>query len=277
LHTGERTYGISRLAVLALGSAMLASGAAAESIKVATWNMTYLHHVPGEPLRDRAPARSEEDYELLRKYRDRLGADVIALQEVNGPKAGLVFPPDEYDLYFSARYIDDLVTGKAMHADPEQRSDRIYTGFAIRRGVFDAVSKRDVPSLGVIHAADGRLVRWGTEIMLEKNGQLLQLLEEGMRPISWAGTGHRTPEFQKLAQAIRKKIGGRGDVSTAPTSLVVVVGDPETYRGVGPVLNLTCEFSNESYRSVVIRRLDLEGKGPGEKEYHLRWHPSLRH
>jgi hypothetical protein len=168
---------MSRFAVLALGSALLASGAAAESIEVATWNMNNLHHVLGEPLRDRAPARSEEDYELLRKYRERLGADVIALQEVNGPKAaGLVFPPDQYDLYLSGRYIDDLVTGKATPADPEQRSDRIYTGFAVRRGVFDAISKRDVPSLGVIHAADGRPVRWGTEIFLEKDGQLLRLL-----------------------------------------------------------------------------------------------------
>jgi hypothetical protein len=34
---------ISRLAVLALAGAMLASGAAAESIKVATWNMNNLH------------------------------------------------------------------------------------------------------------------------------------------------------------------------------------------------------------------------------------------
>jgi TIR domain len=42
--------------------------------------------------------------------------------------------------------------------------------------VFDAVSKRDVPSLGVIHAADGRPVRWGTEILLEKDGELLRLL-----------------------------------------------------------------------------------------------------
>jgi hypothetical protein len=47
---------ISRVAALALCSAMLANGAAAESIKVATWNMNNLHHVLGEPLRDRAPA-----------------------------------------------------------------------------------------------------------------------------------------------------------------------------------------------------------------------------
>ena len=87
-----------------------------------------------------------------------------------------MFPPDQYDLFFSGRYVEDLVTGKATNPDPEQRSDRIYTGFAVRRGVFDAVSKRDVPSLGVIHAADDRPVRWGTEILLEKDGQLLRLL-----------------------------------------------------------------------------------------------------
>jgi hypothetical protein len=136
-------------AAIAFAATMLANASAqAATVKLATWNMHNLHHVVGEPLRSGAPARTEADYELLRKYRDRLNADVIALQEVNGPKAAaLVFPADRYDLYFSARYIDDLVTGRATHLDPEQRSDRIYTGFAIRRGVFDAVSKRDVPSL----------------------------------------------------------------------------------------------------------------------------------
>jgi endonuclease I/endonuclease/exonuclease/phosphatase family metal-dependent hydrolase len=135
------------------------------------------------PSRDRrAAARSgagplPADYATLREYRDRVGADIYALQEVNGPKAAaLVFPPDEWDTYFSGRYVEDLVTGRATNPDPEQRSDRIYTGFAVRRGVFDAVSKRDVPSLGVIHAADGRPVRWGTEILVEKDGQLLRLL-----------------------------------------------------------------------------------------------------
>jgi hypothetical protein len=141
---------------------LASTGAHAATIKLATWNRNNLHHVLGEPLRSGAPARSGADYDLLRKYRDRVDADVIALQEVNGPMAaGLVFSPNQYDLYFSARYIDDLVTGKATNPDPEERSDRMYTGFAVRRGVFDAVSKRDVPSLGVIHGADGRPVRWG--------------------------------------------------------------------------------------------------------------------
>ena len=144
---GQMRTAASIAAALGMTVVVSTTGEAA-TIKLATWNMNNLHFVMGEPLRPGAPARTEADYELLRKYRDRLGADVIALQEVNGPKAAaLVFPPDQYDLFFSGRYIEDLVTGKANNPDPEQRSDRIYTGFAVQRGVFDAVSKRDVPSL----------------------------------------------------------------------------------------------------------------------------------
>jgi endonuclease/exonuclease/phosphatase family metal-dependent hydrolase len=150
---------------------------AAETIKVAAWNMNNLHHVLGEPLRDRAPVRTAEDIALLQKYRDHVGADIFALQEVNGPKAAnLVFPAGEWDVFFSGRYVEDLVTGRVIHPDPDQRSDRIYTGFAVRRGVFDAVTKRDVEALSVLHQEDQRPSRWGTEILVEANGELLRLL-----------------------------------------------------------------------------------------------------
>ena len=104
----------------------------------------------------------------MRKYRDRADADIFALQEVNGPRAAqLVFPIEQWDLFFSGRYADDLITGR--------ESDRIYTGFAVRRGVFDAVSKQDVPEISVQHS-DGRPTRWGTEILVEKDGDLLRLM-----------------------------------------------------------------------------------------------------
>jgi hypothetical protein len=66
-------------AAVAFAALLLASSSThAATIKLATLNLNNLHHVLGE-------------------YRDRLGADVIALQEVNGPKAAaLVFPPDQY-------------------------------------------------------------------------------------------------------------------------------------------------------------------------------------
>ena len=46
---------------------------------------------------------------------------------------------------FIGALVEDLVTGRATNPDPEQRSDRIYTGFAMRRGVFDAVSQAQRP------------------------------------------------------------------------------------------------------------------------------------
>jgi hypothetical protein len=51
---------------------MPGASAGAETIRVAAWNLNNLHFVVGEPLRGRAPARSEEDYATLRAYRDRV-------------------------------------------------------------------------------------------------------------------------------------------------------------------------------------------------------------
>jgi endonuclease/exonuclease/phosphatase family metal-dependent hydrolase len=161
-----------------LAAALMSTTASAE-IRIASWN---LHHQLEEPLRPGAPARTEADIEILRKYRDRADADIFALQEVNGPKAAqVVFPIEQWDLFFSGRYADDLITGRD--------SDRIYTGFAVRRGVFDAVSKRDVPEVSVQHT-DGRPTRWGTEILIEKEGDLLRLmsvhLKSGCHEAVWS-------------------------------------------------------------------------------------------
>jgi hypothetical protein len=35
-----------------------------------------------------------------------------------------MFPPNEYALFFAARYIEDLVAGKATNPDPAQPSGR---------------------------------------------------------------------------------------------------------------------------------------------------------
>jgi endonuclease/exonuclease/phosphatase family metal-dependent hydrolase len=149
-----------------------ACAAGAEPIRVATWNLFNLHYVVGEPLRNGAVARTQADYDTLKKYADLLDADIVALQEVNGPKAARkVFDADTYELYFSGRYASDLASGRS--------SDHIYTGFAVKRGVFDAVVKRDVPELGVTTDAGsaGRPVRWGTEITVQRGDEALRLLD----------------------------------------------------------------------------------------------------
>ena len=157
------------ICVAILLGVMLVSPAAAETIRIATWNLNNLHFATGDPLRSRAPARSAQDYAVLRDYVERLVADVIALQEVNGPRAGRrIFPESEYTLYFSGRYVEDLATGRS--------TDHIYTGFAVRRGVFDGVTKRDYAELSLRGRELGRTVRWGTDLLVERDGQYLRLL-----------------------------------------------------------------------------------------------------
>lgn len=159
---------MSRPFLLSLLSALIATPVGAEPIRVATWNLLNLHHETGVPLRTRAVARTDDDYAQLRTYLDRLDADIVAVQEVNGPRAARrVFPADAYDVYFSGRYTDDLASGR--------ESDRIYTGFAVRRGRFDAVTKTDYPALSVV-TGGGRPTRWGTEILVEKGDRRLRLL-----------------------------------------------------------------------------------------------------
>ncbi len=121
-----------------LFGAASASAAAPSQLKVATWNLEWFmtpetvraltaNCLPKDAPRDGARralpcdvaherARSNEDIAALRKHARRLDADVIALQEVDGPEAAKrVFPHHEF--CFSTR----------VHVQ--------NIGFAIRRGL----------------------------------------------------------------------------------------------------------------------------------------------
>ena len=133
-----------------------------EWIRIATWNLNRLHWRTGGALWRGAAARSEDDYETLARYARGLNADVVALQEVNGPRAAArVFPPRDYAFYFSGRY--------------DSRYDDIYNGFAVRKGRFDGVEKRDYDALGLEPGARYQL-RWGVDLTVRRNGQSLRLL-----------------------------------------------------------------------------------------------------
>lgn len=141
---------------------------AVAEVRIASWNLNNLHYLENAPLRRNAPERSAADLDTLRGYVARLDADIVALQEVNGPQAAvLLFPADEYSLYFSGRFDDDRRSG----AD----TDHIYTGFAIRRGVFDEVQAMDQTDLSVL-TPEGRPVRRGIELRVEREGRPLSLL-----------------------------------------------------------------------------------------------------
>jgi endonuclease/exonuclease/phosphatase family metal-dependent hydrolase len=64
---------------------------------VATWNVEWLD----QTLDDGRVKRTQVDYDRLAAYARRLDVDVIALQEVDGPRAAArIFDRDEYAFYF---------------------------------------------------------------------------------------------------------------------------------------------------------------------------------
>src|SRR6187402_3863210 len=154
-------------AFLAIGTlvsfANLAQAAAPTELKIATWNLEWFMTpetlraltpacTPADAPRDGARrsvpcdvahelARSREDIAALKRHAHVLDADVVALQEVDGPEAArLVFP--DYDFCFSGRIAVQ------------------NNGFAIRRGLPFACGP-DVFDLGL---ADD--VRRGVEVEL---------------------------------------------------------------------------------------------------------------
>jgi endonuclease/exonuclease/phosphatase family metal-dependent hydrolase len=73
---------------------------APQTIRLATWNIEHLAERNGTGCRP----RTDEDYAQLRAHAERLGADVIALQEVESARAAArVFPEDRWTIVMSER------------------------------------------------------------------------------------------------------------------------------------------------------------------------------
>lgn len=126
---------------------LLAIPAMAKELKLATWNIAWLTTKPaGHPdLPRELRPRTAEDYARLRAYADRLAADVVALQEVDGPLAAArVFDATRYDFHFPAE------------------TDTQRAGFAWRRGL--AVTRNpDLMALDLVPSAR-RSLRRGADI-----------------------------------------------------------------------------------------------------------------
>lgn len=118
-------------------------------LKIATWNMEWLNRSNNTgPVK-----RTNADYQKLAEYAEALDADIIAVQEVDGPEAAIrVFDPGVYDVHMSSR-------------NHTQR-----TGFVYRKQL-DVTIHPDYTALDV-----GSL-RYGTDIEVDVGGgQSLRLL-----------------------------------------------------------------------------------------------------
>jgi len=139
---------------------LLVFPAGAAELKIATWNLEWLTARPaGDPAlpSDVRPKRPE-DLARLARYAALLDADVVAIEEVDGPEiAARVFPPDRYTLHLTA---DQVV----------QR-----TGLAIRNGLA-FTGNPDLTALD-LYPADARYrLRSGADITLHLRGGPLRVL-----------------------------------------------------------------------------------------------------
>jgi endonuclease/exonuclease/phosphatase family metal-dependent hydrolase len=138
---------ITRL-LIAAALPLLPLAASAADLKLATWNLEWLTTSDRDLPADVHPKRPE-DIDLLRRYAVELDADVIAVQEVDGPAvAARVFPPDSYSIHLS-------------HDDVVQR-----VGIVVRRGIRYSVNA-DVTGLDI-----GRELRSGVDITLRSEPPL---------------------------------------------------------------------------------------------------------
>ena len=131
----------------------------AADIKIATWNLDWLTaRADGDPeLPADVHPKVASDLALLQGYAAILDADVVALQEVDGPGiAAALFPPDRYTLFFT----DDHVIQRV--------------GIAVRRGIR-AHRNPDVTALDLYPDAHFHL-RSGLDLTLDLPSGPLRLL-----------------------------------------------------------------------------------------------------
>jgi endonuclease/exonuclease/phosphatase family metal-dependent hydrolase len=147
------------------GDATGGEGAAPRVLRIATWNLEWLNAESGAGT----VRRSDADYARLRKYAERLAADVVAVQEVDGEEAlRRVFDDAVYDYHVASQ------------------SGVQCTGFAYRAGLR-VIANPDYDALDV----GG--VRSGTDLTVLVNGRSLRLLAVHLKsgcfdePLSTAG------------------------------------------------------------------------------------------
>ena len=139
---------------------LFALPAAAGELKIAAWNIAWLTTKPaGHPdVPASVRPRTNEDYARLRGYADRLAADVVALQEVDGPLAAArVFDATRYEFHFPAE------------------TDVQRAGFAWRRGL-NVTRNPDLAALDLVPNARRSLRRGADITVRDGEGPPIRLL-----------------------------------------------------------------------------------------------------
>ncbi|WP_428490413.1 endonuclease/exonuclease/phosphatase family protein [Rhodopila sp.] len=178
--------------VLMLLVLLLPLRAVAAELKIATWNLDWLttraagdHSLPSD-----VTPRSDADFDRLAQYAQKLDADLIAIEEVDGFRAASkVFPHDRYSIHMTHDHVVQRV------------------GIVVRRGLKYDVNP-DVAELGEHH------LRSGADITLHLGGFDLRVLavhlKKGCRDIPLTkATGHACEELRDQVPVLADWITAR--------------------------------------------------------------------
>ena len=239
-----------------LSAIALAIGAStpvlADSLTFATWNIANLHHETGVSLRSGSVAREDIDYERLAETADRLGADIVALQEIGSPAAlERVFSPDEYHLVMSDRY-----TPGDEARPPEDRD--IYTAVAISRSAFPEMPRVEtVPAFSIQHielSRDGteaviRPTRSAMAVEFEHDGRMVSFLNVHLK-----SSCHQFPlrDVEDQNFFTERPFGSRFDCRTLKAQLAIMENWIEVRRALGHHVVVAGDFNrrlNQAYRN----------------------------
>jgi len=196
-----------------------------EIVRVMTWNIANLHFETNKPLpgRPNAPQRSDQDFQRIARIITDLDPDIIALQEVNGPKAvERILPASNWDVYVSDRFEEDTNQGR--------NTDHIYTAVAVKKGGSATfIAGNTVHEISVMHGtgSDARPTRRGSEVLVElPNGEPLQLMSIHLKSRCHSGSleSPRSEDCRTLA-AQREPLEFWIDSLTDENTPFIVAGD----------------------------------------------------
>lgn len=168
------------------------------SLRIASWNLEWLHrHEGAGPVPRRA-----EDYARLRGYAERLGADVIAVQEVDGAEAlQRVFAADRYELQLAREGGNQL------------------GGFAVRKGL----PLQRYPDVTALNTTGG--LRGGVDISVSVNGASLRLLGVHLKSGCFDAPLHGTLSSCRKLRAQLPRLEQWIDERAAEEQPFIVLGD----------------------------------------------------
>lgn len=204
-----------------LFATLIASFISADPLHIATWNVEHLN----EENDAGCIPRSEDDYEYIAGRITGLGADVVAIQEVESATAAYrVFPESEWQIVMSDRPNNRGNDGGSICWGTEDKRLRHQaTGIAIRRGVDFEIH----PSYAHL-AGDNPNQRWGTDVTVRTDQLSFRVLSVHLASGCWGAEQDVDADRSNICTTLRGQVARMAEwiaERNADDEAFVILGD----------------------------------------------------